>query len=76
MNIKQLFQLESCLENLSANFMHTEIDYKTKLKNNFMKSKTFGFNDLDSFKIILTSLLEITDKELIHEFDKIVFDFD
>ena len=45
MNIKQLFQLESCLENLSANFMHTEIDYKTKLKNNFMKSKTFGFND-------------------------------
>ena len=47
MNIKQLFQLESCLENLSANFMHTEIDYKTKLKNNFMKSKTFGFNDLE-----------------------------
>ena len=27
--------------------MHTEIDYKTKLKNNFMKSKTFGFNDLE-----------------------------
>ena len=47
MNIRQLFQLETCLENLSANFMHTEIDYKTKLKNNFMKSKTFGFNDLE-----------------------------
>ena len=47
MNIKQLFQLETCLENLSANFMHTEIEYKTKLKNVFQKSKTFGFNDLE-----------------------------
>lgn len=47
MNIKQLFQLETCLENLSANFMHTEIKYKAKLKNVFQKSKTFGFNDLE-----------------------------
>lgn len=46
MTIRQLFQLESCLENLSANFMHTEIEYKAKLKKLFQKSKTFGFNDL------------------------------
>ena len=47
MTIKQLFQLEKCLEDISANFMHTEIEYKTKLKNEFQKSKTFGFNDLE-----------------------------
>ena len=47
MNVKQLFQLEQCLENLSANFIHTEIEYKAKLKNEFQKSTTFGFNDLD-----------------------------
>ena len=47
MNIRQLFQLEKCLEDVSANFMHTEIEFKTKLKNQFQKSKTFGFNDLD-----------------------------
>lgn len=47
MTIKQLFQLEKCLEDISANFMHTKIEYKTKLKNEFQKSKTFGFNDLE-----------------------------
>ena len=47
MNIRQLFQLETCLENLSANFMHTEIECKTKLKNLFIKSETFGFNDFE-----------------------------
>lgn len=47
MNVRQLFQLESCLENLSANFMHTKIEYKAKLKNLFMKSTTFGLNDLE-----------------------------
>lgn len=47
MTIKQLFQLEKCLEDISANFMHTEIEYKTKLKNEFQKSKTFGFDELE-----------------------------
>lgn len=47
MTIKQLFKLEKCLEDISANYMHTEIEYKTKLKNEFQKSKTFGFNDLE-----------------------------
>ena len=47
MNIKQLFQLEKCLEDISANFMHTEIEYKTKLKNEFQKSKTFVYNYLE-----------------------------
>lgn len=47
MNVKQLFQLECCLENLSVNFIHTEIEYKDKLKNQFQGSTTFGFNDLE-----------------------------
>ena len=47
MTIKQLFQLEKCLEDISANFMHTEIEYKTKLKNVFLKSKTFVYNYLE-----------------------------
>ena len=47
MTIKQLFQLEKCLEDISANFMHTEIEYKTKLKNEFQKSKTFVYNYLE-----------------------------
>ena len=50
-------------------------DYITKEMIDNIK-KEFGFNDLESFKIIITSLLEITDKELIHEFDKIVFELD
>lgn len=47
MTIKQLFQLEKCLEDISADFMHTEIEYKTKLKNEFQKSKTFVYNYLE-----------------------------
>ena len=47
MNIKQLFKLGKCLEDISANFMHTEIEHKAKLKNVFQKSKTFGFNDFE-----------------------------
>lgn len=56
-------------------YLNNYSDYITKEMIDNIK-KEFGFNDLESFKIILTSLLEITDKELIHEFDKIVFELD
>lgn len=58
-----------------SNYLNNYSDYITKEMIDNIK-KEFGFNDLESFKIILTSLLEITDKELIHEFDKIVFELD
>ena len=66
MNIRQLFQLETCLENLSANIMHTEIEHKAKLKNVFQKSKTFGFNDFemeDSWIVIFAE--DITEQSYI-----------
>lgn len=56
-------------------YLNNYSDYITKEMIDNIK-KEFDFNDLESFKIILTSLLEITDKELIHEFDKIVFELD
>ena len=56
-------------------YLNNYSDYITKEMIDNIK-KEFGFNDLESFKIIITSLLEITDKELIHEFDKIVFELD
>ena len=56
-------------------YLNNYSDYITKEMIDNIK-KEFGFNDLETFKIILTSLLEITDKELIHEFDKIVFELD
>lgn len=56
-------------------YLNNYSDYITKEMIDNIK-KEFGFNDLETFKIILTSLLEITDKELIHEFDKIDFELD
>lgn len=56
-------------------YLNNYSDYITKEMIDNIK-KEFDFNDLESFKIIITSLLEITDKELIHEFDKIVFELD
>lgn len=56
-------------------YLNNYSDYITKEMIDNIK-KEFGFYDLESFKIIITSLLEITDKELIHEFDKIVFELD
>ena len=56
-------------------YLNNYSDYITKEMIDNIK-KEFDFNDLESFKIILTSLLEITDKELIHELDKIVFELD
>lgn len=56
-------------------YLNNYSDYITKEMIDNIK-KEFGFNDLETFKIILTSLLEITDKELTHEFDKIVFELD
>lgn len=58
-----------------SNYLNNYSDYITKEMIDNIK-KEFGFDDIESFKIILTSLLEITDKELIHEFDKIVFELD
>ncbi len=56
-------------------YLNNYSDYITKEMIDNIK-KEFCFNTLESFKIILTSLLEITDKELIHEFDKIIFELD
>ena len=47
MTLKQLFELEACLNGYSANYYHVTFEHKTKLGKAFDKSKTFGFNDLD-----------------------------
>lgn len=46
MNLMQLFKLETCLNGYSANFYHTEIEYKTEFGVVFGKSKTVGLNEL------------------------------
>lgn len=56
-------------------YLNDYSDYINESMINNIKNE-FGFTTLESYKIILTSILGITDKEIIHEFDKIVYELD
>lgn len=56
-------------------YLNNYSDYITKDMINDIK-ESYNFTTLESYKIILTSILDITDKELIHEFDNIIFELD
>ena len=56
-------------------YLNDYSDYINESMINNIKNE-FGFTTLESYKIILTSILDITDKEIIHEFDNIVYELD
>ena len=56
-------------------YLNDYSDYINETMINNIKNE-FGFTTLESYKIILTSILGITDKEIIHEFDQIIFELD
>ena len=56
-------------------YLNDYSDYINESMINNIKNE-FGFTTLESYKIILISILGITDKEIIHEFDNIVYELD